>query len=212
MDVLSLAAETILVSASGALSPGPLFFALISQGTRSGAKAGLGFAVAHTLIELPLVVLLALGFLTIASQPAAQVITGIAGGLTLIIFGGLTMRDSLTGKADQPSFAGISHRNPLILGLLFTGLNPYFIIWWITIGVKLVVDSILFASLAGVMIMFAFHIWMDYAWLVGVSHLAKKGGNIIGTRGYKILMIASGIALIYFGLNFLMPALFTLSG
>ena len=210
--MLSLAVETILVTASGALSPGPLFFALIAQGTRSGARAGLGFAVAHTLIEFPLVILLALGFLTIASQPAAQIITGIAGGLTLIFFGGMTMRDSLTRKADQPSFAGIAHRNPLILGLLFTGLNPYFIIWWITIGVKLVVDSILFASIAGVVIMFAFHIWIDYAWLVGVAHLAKKGANIIGTKGYKILIIAAGTVLIYFGLNFLASALFTLSG
>ena len=212
MDLLSLAAETILVTASGALSPGPLFFALVAQGTRSGAKAGLGFAVAHTLIELPLVILLALGFLTIASQPAAQIITGIAGGLTLIFFGGMTMWDSLTGKADQPTFAGISQRNPLVLGLLFTGLNPYFIIWWTTIGVKLVVDSILFASITGVLIMFAFHVWMDYAWLIGVAHLAKKGANIIGTKGYKILILAAGTILIFFGINFLLSALFRLSG
>jgi len=140
--MLGLAVTTILVTASGALSPGPLFFALITHGARSGAKGGLGFAVAHTLIELPLVILLALGFLTVASQPAVKVITGIAGGLTLILFGGMITRESLISKTGQPSFAGVTSRNPLILGLLFTGLNPYFIIWWLTIGVKLVVDSI----------------------------------------------------------------------
>ncbi len=211
MDLFTLAAETILVTASGVLSPGPLFFALLAQGTRSGAKAGLGFAVAHTVVELPLVVLLALGFLAISSQSTVQIITGIAGGLTLIFFGGMTIRDILAGKADHPAFAGISHRNPLILGLLFTGLNPYFIIWWTTIGVKLVVDSILFASITGVLIMFAFHVWMDYAWLIGIAHLAKKGADIIGNRGYKILILAAGTTLIFFGLNFWMSALFRLS-
>ena len=71
--MIGLAVTTILVTASGALSPGPLFFALITYGAKSGAKGGLGFAVAHPLIELPLVILLALGFLTVASQPAVKV-------------------------------------------------------------------------------------------------------------------------------------------
>ena len=210
--MLDLAVTTILVTASGALSPGPLFFALITQGARSGAKGGLGFAIAHTLIELPLVILLAPGFFTVASQPAVKVITGIAGGLALILFGGRITQEGIIPRKGKPTFAGVTSRNPLILGLLFTGLNPYFIIWWLTIGVKLVVDSILLASLTGVMIMFAFHIWMDYAWLVCIAHLAKKGANILGTKGYRILVFASGISLVYFGLNFLMSALFTLVG
>ena len=210
--MFSLAAETFFITISGVLAPGPLFFALISQGHRSGAKAGLGFAVAHTLIELPLVVMLALGFLTLASQPMAKVITEIAGGLIIILFGGLTIRGGLTKKSDQPNSAGNMNRNPLILGLIFTGLNLYFIIWWTTVGMKLIADSILFASITGVFAMFAFHIWMDYVWLIGISHLAKRGAAVIGTKGYKILIIVAGIVLIYFGLTSLLSGLSAFSG
>lgn len=207
MDILNFIITVILVTASGALAPGPLFFATLTHGTRSGAKGGLAISIGHTLVEFPLVILLALGLLTIASQPMVKILTGIAGGIALLIFGALQIRESLTLKPGQPSYRGIASRNPLLLGLVFTGLNPYFIVWWLTAGAKLVLDSLAFAPPAGVVIMFVSHIWMDYAWLTAIAYLARMGTNILGTKGYKALMILFGAVLIYFGLTFLISTL-----
>ena len=48
MDALNLAVTIILVTASGALAPGPLFFVTISHGANFGIKSGLLFSIAHT--------------------------------------------------------------------------------------------------------------------------------------------------------------------
>jgi len=91
MELLEFIATVVLVTASGALAPGPLFFATVSHGTKSGAKGGLAFSIGHTLVEFPLVLLLALVFGEIASEvagePAVKVSTGVVGGLFLLIFG-----------------------------------------------------------------------------------------------------------------------------
>jgi len=207
MDLLGLITTVVIVTASGSLAPGPLFFVAITHGTRSGARGGLAFSVGHSLVEFPLVILLALGLLTLANQPLVKLITAAAGGLALLLFGALQIRDSLVSKPGQPSHKGVTSKNPLLLGLAFTGLNPFFIVWWLTAGAKLIYDSLKFAEMTGVMLMFFSHIWMDYAWLIAIAHLAKMGTNIVGTRGYKALMIIFGAFLIYFGITFLISAL-----
>lgn len=207
MEILSFVTTVVIVTASGALAPGPLFFAAVTHGTRSGAKGGLAFSVSHSLVEFPLVLLLALGLRAVVDQPAVKLITGVAGGLALLTFGALQIRDTLTKKAGQTTLQGSTHRSPLLIGLLFTGLNPYFIVWWLTVGWELIRRSLMLASLTGVLIMFLSHIWIDYAWLTAVAHLAKTGIHVLGTKGYRVLMIAFGAALIYFGIYFLISVL-----
>ena len=211
MELLNFIVTVVLVTASGALAPGPLFFAAVSHGTRSGARSGLVFSIGHTLIEFPLVLLLALVFGEVASEvagePAVKVSTGVAGGLFLLIFGAMQIRHFLTSESDTPDYGGITSRNPLLLGLVFTGLNPYFIVWWLTVGSKLVVDALAFASLLGVLLMYISHVWMDYAWLTIIAHFAHVGTKIIGTRWYRAAMTLFGAVLIYFGLTFLLSVL-----
>jgi threonine/homoserine/homoserine lactone efflux protein len=211
MELLEFIATVVLVTASGALAPGPLFFATVSHGTKSGAKGGLAFSIGHTLVEFPLVLLLALVFGEIASEvagePAVKVSTGVVGGLFLLIFGALQIRHFLTSKSDSPDYGGITSRNPLLLGLVLTGLNPYFIVWWLTAGSKLVVDALAFASLFGVLLMYVSHVWMDYAWLTIVAHFAHAGTKIVGARWYRVAMTLFGVVLVYFGLTFLLSVL-----
>ena len=95
MDILGFATTVILVTASGALAPGPLFFATISHGSKSGARSGMAFAVSHTVVEFTLIILFALGLLTVASKPAVKTIIGILGGSVLIAFGVLQIKNSL---------------------------------------------------------------------------------------------------------------------
>jgi threonine/homoserine/homoserine lactone efflux protein len=209
MDLLTLIAMVVVITASGALAPGPLFFATITHGAKSGAKSGLIFSVAHTIVEFSLVMALALGLLTVANEPMIKLIIGVVGGAALLIFGALQIRDALVSKSDfqQGKEGGVSSKNPLIVGLIFTGLNPYFIIWWLTLGTPLILEALAFASIAGVLMMYIAHVWMDYAWLTSIAYLAKKGTSILGTRGYRVLMIIFSLALIYYGLYFLVTSI-----
>jgi threonine/homoserine/homoserine lactone efflux protein len=208
MDLLNLVALVVVVTASGALAPGPLFFATITHATKSGVKSGLIFSIAHTIVEFSLVMVLALGLLTIASELTIKLVIGMIGGVAILLFGILQIRDSLASESGaQKSKRGIETKNPLVLGLIFTGLNPYFIVWWLTVGAPLIVESLAFASLAGVALMYIAHVWIDYAWLTSVAYLAKKGTKVLGSKGYRILMIIFGAALIYYGLYFLFAPL-----
>lgn len=208
MDLLTFIATVVAVTASGALAPGPLFFTNITHGTKSGAKGGLAFSIGHTIFELSLVVFLAVTLHAVISQLSAiELIVGVIGGLALLVFGFLQIREALGTKTAVESESKFSSKNPLFLGTLFTGLNPYFIIWWLTVGLTLIVNALEIASFLGVVIMYIAHVWMDYAWLIGTAYLAKKGTNLTGRKGYKILMVIFGLILVYFGVNFIISAL-----
>src|SRR3989304_8765366 len=80
VDIFTLVAEVVGVTASGALAPGPLLVKNVTEGTRSGAKSGFAFAVGHTVVEFSLVLVLALGLLTVADQPVVELVIGFGGG------------------------------------------------------------------------------------------------------------------------------------
>jgi threonine/homoserine/homoserine lactone efflux protein len=206
MEILSFVITIILVTASGALAPGPLFFATISHGTKSGAKSGFIFSVAHTVVEFSLIMLFALGLLTIASQPLVKQVIGLAGGGVLIFFGTFQIRNSIIVRSEELKKPKASYRHLFLIGLVFTGLNPYFILWWLTVGAQLIIIALEFAALLGVVFMFICHVWMDYAWLTGVAYFAKKGTNVLGLKWYRPMMAIFGAVLIYFGITFIIGA------
>lgn len=206
MDIINFAATVILLSTSGALAPGPLFFVTITHGTKTGAKSGLMFSIAHSIIEFTLVMLLAIGLLSVANQPAVKLMVGGAGGIALIVFGSLQIRSSLH-ETNETTSTKKTTKHLLLLGLALTGLNPYFIIWWLTIGANLILLSLEFAGLWGVLFMYICHVWVDYAWLTLVAGFAKKGAKILRKKWYRALIAIFGAILIYFGLSFLIDAL-----
>jgi threonine/homoserine/homoserine lactone efflux protein len=206
MDIFGFIVTIVVVTASGALAPGPLFFVNIAHGTKSGAKGGIAFSVGHSIVEFSLVMLLALGLSTLVNEPALKSIIGVVGGTFLLFFGVLQIHQFLISKSEFLGGKSIPTRNPLLLGSVFTVLNPYFIIWWLTVGLKLISDSIIFASLAGVLLMFVAHVWMDYVWLIATAYLAKRGTSLVGSGGYRIVMAVFGGILVYFGLSFLISS------
>jgi len=85
MDILNFIVTVVLVTASGALAPGSLFVANISYGSKLGAKSGLIFSVSHSIIEFSLVMVFALGLLTVANEPIVRFVVGISGGIFVIV-------------------------------------------------------------------------------------------------------------------------------
>lgn len=197
---LEFAVLVIVISASGVMAPGPLFAANISYGLRGGAKTGIKMATGHAIVELPLVIFLGIGVFSLESFPEFRTVIAVLGALTLFIFAILQIRTVLREK----EFAVTnSKQGALITGILLSGLNPFFIIWWLTIGFKLISDAMLIWAFSGMLIMFGLHIWMDFAWLGAVSFLASKSTKILSNKNYKIMMTGLSIMLIYFGITFL---------
>jgi threonine/homoserine/homoserine lactone efflux protein len=207
MDLFTFILTVVLITASGALAPGPLFFATVSHGTKTGAKGGLIFSISHTLVEFTLIMLLAFGLLTIASQDIVKNFIGVIGGIALIIFGLLQIYFTLNDKSNEKKQYMSSTKHLFFMGIILTGLNPYFIVWWLTAGAKLIIISLEFAALSGVIFMFICHVWMDYAWLTSIAYFSKRGTNTLGYKWYKTLIIIFGLILIYFGTSFIFDVL-----
>ena len=207
MDLLSFVVTVSILSISGALAPGPLFFVTVSHGAKTGTKSGILFSIAHNIVEFSLVMLLALGLLSVVNVPEVMLFVGLAGGAALIIFGALQIRGSLSYSTQETRTEQKTTRNLFLMGLALTGLNPYFIVWWLTVGANLIYISLDFAGLAGVVFMYICHVWVDYAWLTLIAGLAKKGAKILQFKWYRILMAVFGAVLIYFGLTFLIDSI-----
>jgi len=203
MNLIDFVATVVIVTASGALAPGPLTFGIIMHGSEGGARSGLACATGHMIVEFPLVLALAFGLTAAVSQPSIKTIVGLIGGVGLICFGGMQIYETLkkkTSKAWTSNLPGSS----ILLGLALTGLNPYFILWWFTIGSMLILQALTYAALLGVFIMYLSHVWMDYAFLTALAHFGKKGKAFLGSRYYRLILFAFGIILVYYGITFLL--------
>lgn len=168
MTLVEMGLQIILVSISGVFSPGPLLFANLALSKYGGFWSGIKIAIGHTIIELPVIILLSLPFVVFSpvnmTFSIMKIISFIAGAF-LIVFGIFYVVRIIRAN-DSPHFTINTSRiqNPYLAGIMFTSLNPFFIVWWTTVGVKLISDSIsLLGHPAGIAFLFFVHIWMDYA-------------------------------------------------
>ena len=204
IQIIEFAILVIIISASGVMSPGPLFAANITYGLREGVKSGIKIAIGHSIVELPLVILLGIGVFSLEIFPEFRTIISIFGAITLFVFAGIQIKTILK---KNKNISLKPKQGPIVTGILLSALNPFFIVWWLTIGFKLISDAMLIWAFAGILIVFVFHIWMDFAWLGITAFLASKSRKIISNRNYKIMILVLSLTLIYFGITFLMDAI-----
>lgn len=198
MNILLIAASSFVIALSGALVPGPLFTLTVSESARKGFRAGPLIILGHGLLELTIVFLLVFE-ITILSGENAKTYTGLVGGLVLIVMGGMLIRDARTAQLNYSSETDErSGINPVIAGIVGSLSNPYWTVWWVTIGLGYLVSSLRF-GMWGVVAFFAGHISADLAWYSIVSFAVARGRRIMGEKGYRHLLSACGIFLVLFG-------------
>lgn len=201
--------KSLAVTPSGALSPGPLSAGAIAIGGFTGFLGGLAVAFGHTLAELPYVL-----FLVRFVGAARRFLSRFALALNLVIavfllFFSLSLfiaaLESWRGflRMSIPSVATLQVAT--LYGVALTILNPYFLLWWLTVGYTLVEDASK-AGYKGVIVMYLSHVWMDYAWL---GALAWSGGvyRLLGLKAYSVLLTIISLILAYFAARFLADAL-----
>lgn len=205
MSVLDFGIEVIVLSASGVLAPGPLFFANLVYGIRLDKWSGIKVASGHMVVELPLIIMLAAGLSTFDAAIEYAGVIGMIGGIAILAFAALQITSIIKKPAhDTTHIAG--SKGPFVVGIVLSALNPFFLLWWFTAGLKLIADSAAFGITTGVTILFALHIWMDYAWLVSTAYLASKGAFLLESKYYRFLLLGLSAVLMYYGISFVLQA------
>lgn len=192
--------KVVVVSAPAVLSPGPLTVATASLGVKQGWRSGLWVAVGHTLVELPLVLAIGFGVGALLTVGLVRFITGLMGGAFLLVFGLLTFKDAFRYTAASLSSV---YGSPLLVGVGLSGLNPSFITWWVCVGSALIVEALTYYGFSGVFMLFAAHVWLDYAWLYLVAKTtAKLSGKV-----HRALLLVLAFLTMFFGVDFAYAAI-----
>jgi threonine/homoserine/homoserine lactone efflux protein len=197
MELLSFLLWVFGISLSGALSPGPVTAVAISMGSRN-RFAGTLMALGHGAVEFPLMVLLILGVGRFLQIPRVEIAIGLVGG-GVMIFMAVQMLRGL-GRAGDPEVQA-TRGGPFAAGIFLSGSNPYFLIWWATVGLAMITQAREFGIWA--FVLFALTHWScDLIWLTILSWASFKGTAIFGPRGQRIVLAVCAAAMFGFGLWF----------
>ena len=197
--------SAIIISLSGVMAPGAVTAATIAQGTRS-RWAGTLISVGHGIVEMPLIFLLMLGLHFFFEMDPVKIAIGILGGGFLLWMGCGMLRQTRRPLAEQ---SGIFKSSSIRTGMLLSATNPYFLLWWATVGLNLALKAGGFGSLA--LVLFAIIHWLcDVVWLSILSFAAfytHKGAGLFSARIQKGILACCSIALLVFGGKFIFDAL-----
>ena len=222
MGIGGLITTAFVVGLSGAMAPGSLLVVVVTETVRKGFWAGPAAVMGHALMEFIMVSLLALGLGKILAYRAALGITGLVGGLMLFWFGWGTWKTarSATLDFDRPSAttpAALSPTRKDLWGTALAGMaasisNPYWILWWATIGAAYVATGMTSNGVLGPTTFLAGHLAADIAWYALVSLAISTGVRFFTDRVYRGILYVCGTFLFLFGAYFLKVGLAFVAG
>ncbi|MBS1234820.1 MAG: lysine transporter LysE [Nitrospirae bacterium] len=198
MNIVLIFFSSFIIALSGALVPGPLFTITVSESLRRGFKTGPLIIFGHGLLEITIVILLFFGISPFLLEERTRQFISVAGGIILMIMGVMLFRDAGKTRLDLSPGERQTGLHPVVSGILGSLSNPYWIIWWVTIGLGYLVSSLRY-GIPGVIAFFSGHISADLLWYSMISYAVSRGQKIMGERGYRYLLSACGIFLIFFG-------------
>ncbi len=188
--------SVIVISFSGVMTPGPMFAVTLAKSYKS-PLAGVQMALGHAVIEVPLILLIFFGFARFFENTTVQLVLSILGGGMIIWMGVAMFRARsrvVEGTRDLPY-------NALVAGILMSALNPFFLLWWATIGSMLIMRFSGF-GVAGLAVFTVAHWVCDLIWLSFVSVLVYKTRALWGNKVQQGMFVACSLLLVGFGFWF----------
>ena len=203
-EIFEMLALGFLIGLTGALAPGPTLVATINASLKGGWSMGPRVTLGHMAVELLMVLFIVGGFSLVIGNYAWMI--GGIGGAALIVFGVLTFREARTAALPLTGDpAGTAQ--PFLAGVITSISNPYFWIWWFTVGSALVIG----AYTGGVVLVIAFvagHWAADLGWFTLVSVSIHRGRFVLEERTYRWILGLCGLFLVIFGGYYLAGFLF----
>jgi threonine/homoserine/homoserine lactone efflux protein len=201
-EILQMLFMAFTIGLTGALAPGPTLVATINSSLKDGWTAGPKVAAGHALVEV-LVFLSIVGGLAAVMQQYSQAIA-LLGGLALIVFGFMTVLGSRNATLAVPEGQIIG--NAYLAGIITSAANPYFWIWWLSIGSALVLSGLHLGVIMAALFMIG-HWGADFGWYTLVSSSLDRGRSILSEKSYRRILGICGGFLVCFGIYFLSTSL-----
>jgi len=199
--MLPILLKVVVISLSGVMMPGPMFAVTVAKSYKS-QWAGIQIALGHAIVEIPLILLIYFGFAQFFQNSVVQLVLSILGG-SMIIWLGISMfrarAEIVKGGKDLPYSA-------FVAGIFTSGLNPFFLLWWATIG-SLLIMKFLDVWHNGLVVFIVVHWLCDLVWLSFVSVMIYKTHSLWGRKLQEGLFIACSLLLIGFGGWFLISGI-----
>lgn len=192
------------VSLSGVIMPGPVLAATITKGYED-QKAGLKIALGHSFAELPLIVLIFFGFDFFFKDPLIFSAVGLLGGALLLYMGYEMVRDREKILEDRP----VVEYTSFTAGIVTTAANPYFFLWWATVGAALIAGAVEFGWIM-LPIFAAVHLSCDFLWGHFVAYSIFKTKGLWSKRRHHFLFLVAGLIMLIFGLYFIVSSTLSL--
>ena len=207
---------SFLVALTGAMAPGPLLTYTIIKSAGSGKRGylmGAWIIAGHALLEMGIIFLLLFGFSFILEQVAVIRTIGVLGGVILVYFGFTVIRDVVQGKVSTSFLEGKDPsenidtpaqkrriENPIVGGVLISMANPYWWIWWGTIGFAFMIKfDVSLTNWPNLLAFFLGHEAGDLLWYLIVSVLSYFGIRHLNRKAYYSILVVCGVFMVGFG-------------
>lgn len=203
MKPLKILSMSFVTGLSGALMPGPVLAVTISSVVQVGFIAAILIILGHSLLELMMVLALAFGLKNVLKNRYVTSAIGIVGGLVLFWFSYGMIKSAYMGisapkAADVGQSASITKLGLVGKGVITSLSNPYWLIWWATIGATYMLVS-LEKSIVGISAFYIGHISSDFVWYSMIGAALILGRQFLSDRVYMGLIVICGLFLIYMG-------------
>ena len=181
--------SSMLIAYSGAIMPGPMLAVVVAESPRQGARAGPLVVLGHALLELALLGLLVLGLGPLLEREGVQAVLSVVGGAMLVATAAVMLvsvaRD--TARLEYGAAGGRAHGRAVLGGIVSSLSNPYWSIWWATIGLSLLTKAYALGA-AALVAFYVGHILGDLTWYSAVSGVIAAGRRWITPRRYRVMV------------------------
>lgn len=206
MELAAVFTSAFIVAFSGAVVPGPLLTVTIGRAIGEGAAAGPLVVLGHGLLEAAVVIGMVFGLGYYLQLPIVTSIVAVIGGAVLLWMGlgmirnwraaGQVSVEVAAAKTDN-AFSG-----SIISGFIGSISNPYWILWWATVGAAFIADAMKQGAL-GIGVFFTGHILADLVWYSFVSFSLAAGRRWFKEKQYQWLLLCCGLAMTGLALFFI---------
>lgn len=203
LAALTLGGSAFVVGLSGAMAPGSFLTVIISRTLTRGPGSAALMLVGHALLEGALLVGFAFGLQRILADPRVGSVLAVVGGAILLWLGYRLVADALHGPTpdEAPAPSSESRMGPVMQGITVSLSNPYWTLWWATVGVKLAADGLAIGPF-GVAAFFIGHQLADVAWYGLVIITTARGKRALPPVAFRVALGACGVFLLYLGARF----------
>ena len=202
-NLLKIFGSAFATGFSGAVVPGPLLLVCAHQTLTSGFAAGMATIVGHAAMEFVLVIAMLAGLARfLKTRPLAFQVVKVGAGIVLMALGVTIIISAPSASFQLTAATEKATVQPLLMGAAVSIGNPYFILWWATVGLALL-GSAARSGRAAVPVFYVGHILSDFAWFAFIAgSLALGRRAVLGETSYRLLLEASGVFMIAFGTYF----------